>query len=351
MQPLSPLRVAIVAPPWYDLPPHGYGGIEALVADLAGALVERGHDVTLIGAGKADTPGSFVATYPTAPSDRIGEPLPEILHAAAAAREIARLNPHIVHDHTLAGPLMAAARAVPTLVTVHGPVEGELGDYYRALGDTVYLAGISEAQRTHAPDLNWAGVVYNGIDVGTFPFRRDKEDWVLWLGRFTPDKGPDLAIEAARAADRRIVLAGKLTEDAERQYFAECVEPLLGPGVEYVGEADADRKRDLLARARCLVFPIQWEEPFGLVMVESMACGTPVVTLRRGSAPEVVEDGVTGFVLPDAAGMPEAIEAAGRLDPCACRAHVERRFDVPVMAEGYERLYHRVLDEATARRR
>lgn len=343
------LRIAMVAPPWYELPPRGYGGIEAMVSDLTTALVRRGHQVTLIGAGRAKTPAAFVGTYPEPPSSRIGEPLPEVVHAAAAAAALADLDVDIVHDHSLAGPLTAASRTTPTLVTVHGTIDGELGEYYRRLGETVSLAGISAAQRRSAPGLNWAGVVHNAVDAATFPYREDKEDWLLWLGRFSPDKGAHLAVEAARATGRRIVLAGKLTEPSEHDYFSRVVEPLLGPDAEYVGEADAARKRDLLARARCLVFPIQWEEPFGMVMIEAMACGTPVVTLRRGAAPEVVADGVTGFVRTSPAELPDAIERAGGLDPRACRAHVERHFDVSVMAEGYELLYQRLITEDAAR--
>ncbi|MEV0587175.1 glycosyltransferase family 4 protein [Nonomuraea sp. NPDC050310] len=335
--------MAILAPPWFELPPDGYGGIESMVADLAGALVERGHEVTLIGAGASETTARFFPTYAEAPSERIGEPMPEVLHAAQAAQELARIDPDIVHDHTLAGPLTADGRGSPTLLTAHGPTEGELGEYYRQMGASVHLAAISDAQRAKMPDLNWAGVIYNGIDVPSFPLREDKEDWVLWLGRFSPEKGARQAVEAARASGRRIVLAGKLSEEFEREYFDSQVKPLLGPDAEYIGEADAEAKRDLLSRARCLVFPIQWDEPFGLVMVEAMACGTPVVTLRRGAAPEVVQDGVTGFVLDSVAGFPEAVEAAGRLDPAGCRAHVERKFSVPVMAEGYERLYRKLV--------
>jgi len=345
------LRIAMVAPPWYELPPRAYGGIEAMVSDLTTALVRRGHTVTLIGAGRADTPADYVATYPEAPSSRIGEPLPEVVHAAAAAATLASLDVDIVHDHSLAGPLTAASRTAPTLVTVHGAIDDDLGEFYRRLGGAVSLAAISGSQRGSASDLNWAGVVHNAVDAASFPYRADKEDWLLWLGRFSPDKGAHLAIDAARTAGRRILLAGKLTEPSEHDYFSRFVRPRLGADAEYVGEADAARKRDLLSRARCLLFPIQWEEPFGLVMIEAMACGTPVVTLRRGAAPEVVVDGVTGFVRTSPDELPDAVERAGDLDPRACRAHVERHFDVSVMAEGYERLYRQVIAGAALRDR
>jgi glycosyltransferase involved in cell wall biosynthesis len=185
--------------------------------------------------------------------------------------------------------------------------------------------------------------VYNAVNVDAFPFCDRKEDWVLWLGRFSPDKGAHLAIDVARETGRTIVLAGKCCEQPEIAYFDEHVKPRLGPGAEYVGEAGAKLKRELLSKARCLVFPLQWEEPFGMIMIEAMACGTPVVALRRGSVPELVVDGVTGFIRTTLDELPAAIEEADRLDPAACRAHVARNFDVRGMVEGYERAYNRVI--------
>lgn len=337
------LRIAMIAPPWEEVPPRAYGGVEQMLADLINGLSRRGHEVTLIGAGDTDVPAKFVVTYPEAPSARIGEPLPEVLHAAQAWRVLEGLPADVVHDHSLAGPLTAPARATPTVVTCHGASAGELGEFYRALGEHIGLVAVSDAQRALAPDLNWIATVHNALDVTSFPFSERKEDWVLWLGRFSPDKGTHLAIDAARVTGRRIVLAGKLTEPSEQAYFEEQIRPRLGPDVEYVGEAEAGRKRELLAAARCMVFPIQWEEPFGMVMIEAMACGTPVVAIGRGAVPEVVVDGVTGFVLREAEELPAAIEAAGRIDPFACRDHVERHFGLGAMAAAYEAVYRRVL--------
>ncbi|NUT38697.1 MAG: glycosyltransferase family 4 protein [Thermoactinospora sp.] len=337
------LRIAMIAPPWEEVPPRAYGGVEQMLADLITGLSRRGHEVTLVGAGSADVPAKFLVTYPVAPSSRIGESLPEVLHAAQAWRVLEGLPADIVHDHSLAGPLTAPARATPTVVTCHGPSAGELGDVYRALGEHIGLVAVSDAQRALAPDLNWIATVHNALDVTSFPFSEHKEDWVLWLGRFSPGKAAHLAIDAARVAGRRIVLAGKLTEPSERAYFEEHIRPRLGPDAEYVGEAGAGRKRELLAAARCMVFPIQWEEPFGMVVIEAMACGTPVVAIGRGAVPEIVVDGVTGFVLREADELPGAIEAAGRLDPYACRAHVERHFGLGAMAAAYEAVYRRML--------
>lgn len=339
-----PLRVAVVAPPWFELPPAGYGGIESVVADLVDQLVGRGHRVELIGAGRHRTRAAhFHATYDLPPSERLGTPVPEVTHAARAAAVLRAVTVDLVHDHTLAGPLLALDRRVPTVATMHGPVVGELGEYYAALGSAVGLVAISESQRRLNPTLNWVGTVHNAVDVSSFPFRSSKDEYLLWLGRFSPDKAPDLAIDAARAVGRPIVLAGKCTEPAERAYFARRIAPRLGPGVRYVGEADARRKRTLLCRARALLFPVQWDEPFGMVMIEAMACGTPVVALRRGSVPEVVAHGVTGIVTDRPGELPAAVRAAVRLNPVACRRRAHEHFDLPVMAAGYERVYRRVL--------
>lgn len=339
------LRVAVIAPPYFPVPPDGYGGVEAMLADLVDALVDRGHQVTLIGAGRHGTSAQrFLSTTERPPADRLGEVLPEIAHAARAAELLEGCDVDVVHDHTSAGPLLARGRLTPTVVTVHGPVTGEEGGYYRALGDTVRLVAISDAQRAAAPDLAWTATVHNGIDVATFPYEPDKERFALFLGRFHPQKAPHLAIDAARAAGLPIVLAGKCNEPVERAYFDEHVRPRLGPDTTLPGVADATAKRDLLARASCLLFPICWGEPFGLVMVEAMACGTPVVALRRGSVPEIVVDGVTGIVCDHPEELPDAITRAQRLHPADCRAHAERRFDVPTMATGYERVYLGLLE-------
>jgi len=340
------LRIGMIAPPWFALPPFGYGGTEAVVASLVDDLVERGHEVTLIAAGRPGTRASHqITTYPEPPTDRLGaSALPEVIHAAKAAEAIEALELDLVHDHSLAGPLLARGRDIPTLATIHGPALGENGDYFAHLGDTVGLVSISRAQRGDAPHLNWAGTVYNAIDLSGFPFRDTKERDVLWVGRFCAEKGAHIAIGAARRAGRRIVLAGKLNEPAEKKFFDSEVRPLLGPDAEFVGEADAALKRELYGRSSCLVFPISWDEPFGMVMVEAMACGTPVVATRRGSVQEVIDDGRTGIIVDDFDELPSAIARADGLEPQACRARVAAHFDLPVMGAGYERLYRRVLE-------
>ena len=345
------LRVALVAPPYFDVPPKAYGGVEAVVADLADSLVARGHSVTLLGAGEPGTKARFVPVWDRTVPERLGEPFPEVVHAAAVRREVERLAAaeglDVVHDHTLAGPLNApafAAMGLPTVATVHGPVDTDMRRYYRELGDDVGLVAISDRQRVLAPELNWVATVHNALRLRDWPFRSRKEDYALFLGRFHPDKAPHLALEAAHAAGVPLVLAGKCSEPIEKEYFEAEVRPRLTDRDHVFGVADAAEKRKLLSSARCLLFPIRWEEPFGMVMIEAMACGTPVVALRAGAVPEVVVDGVTGLVRDDPEELVAALRDVRDLDPAACRAHVAARFDVDGLGAGYEAAYRKALD-------
>lgn len=338
------LRIAMVAPPWFEIPPRGYGGIEQIVAGLVNQMVARGHEVTLVGSGAHRTDAQhFVQVFEAPPSPLLGDPLPEVVAAAAVARALDGLAVDVVHDHSLAGPLLARSRAVPTVVTAHGPLTGLFADYYEHLGPTVQLVSISHAQRTLAPALNWRATVHNAVDVSSYEYRQAKDDYLLWLGRFTPDKGPLQAVAAARAHGLRIVLAGKVNEPSEKEYFDSVVAPQLGPDTDYVGEADEALKRELFAGARAFLFPIHWEEPFGMVMIEAMASGTPVLAIGRGSVPEVVDHGVSGLVVRDDDEFVAAVPAVLELDPADCRAVAQTRFDLPVMAAGYERVYRRVV--------
>ncbi|MFI8593411.1 glycosyltransferase family 4 protein [Microbacterium sp. NPDC078428] len=333
----------MIAPPWFEVPPSLYGGTESVVASLIDGLASRGHHVALIASGRARTrASSFHRVYAQPPSDELGRSVPELFSAAEAARILAGMSVDIVHDHSLAGPLLARGRDTPTLVTMHGEAGGAIGDYFQSLRDTVGVVAISHSQRRQRP-LNWVGVVHNAVDVSRFPFRERKDGYLLWLGRYCAEKGPDLAIDAARAAGRTIVLAGKRRDPLEHRYFDEVIRPRLGPDTEVVGEVGGSQKTEMLAAASALLFPIRWAEPFGMVMIEAMATGTPVIALRRGSVPEIVDHGRTGYVLDDISGFPAAIDALEHLRPVDARRRVEQHFDVSVMTRAYERLYRRVL--------
>lgn len=342
------LDIAMVSTPWFELPPAAYGGIESMCADLVDGLVELGHNVTVIGVGANGTKGNFIATEDTPQGiEQLGRSGPEVLHAARVAQALRTLRPDIVHDHSTAGPLQAGQRPAPTVMTTHGPLSGESGDYYRALADSVHLVAISHAQQRQAPELPWAGHVYNAVRTADYPFREHKGDRVLFLGRIAADKGVHLAIDAARQAGRAITIAGKCNDPAEEPYFEREVVPRLGEDAQWVGEVDQRTKRELLSQAHCLVFPICWEEPFGMVMIEAMACGTPVVALRRGSVPEVVEHGVSGYVCDHPSQLADAIRSIGRLSARDCRARVLDRFDTSRMAAAYESLYHLLTSRQT----
>ena len=342
------LRVAMVAPPWFEVPPVGYGGTEAVVGNLVNGLVAAGHHVTLFAAGANGTSAQvFVQIFETPPTEYLGDPMPEMAAAVEVERHLQGLEFDVIHDHSLAGPLLAPHRLAPTVVTVHGLVTGWYGSYYERLGTEVSPVAISADQRARNDAIQWAGMVHNAIDVSSYTADATKDDYVLWLGRFCEDKAPHLAIDAARKRRRKIVLAGKCNEAPERAFFEREIAPRLGPDVEYVGEADAELKRELLARAAVLAFPIQWDEPFGMVMAEALASGTPIVAFPRGSVPEVVQYGKTGFVARDLDGFASALDAARGLDPKACRADAVARFDLPVMARGYGGVYAQAVRVGT----
>jgi glycosyltransferase involved in cell wall biosynthesis len=336
------LRIAQIAPCWLTVPPAGYGGIEAMVARLADGLVERGHDVTLFASGGSHTKATLETHYDEAPgmAEAVEKPYLEYPHVLHAYDQADRFD--LIHDHTFpVGPAIATQVDQTAVVhTIHGPpADPSARPIYASLADRVNLVAISDFQREITPEVRYAATVHNGIAVEDHPWRADKEDFLLFIGRMNPEKGAHLAAEAASRLGRRLVLAGKMAEPAERAYFDAEVKPLLTDEVEYVGEVDEETKLDLFSRAAATLMPIQWPEPFGLVMVESMACGTPVVALRDGSVPEIVEDGVTGWVADDFEAFVEAIDEVDAIDPATCRKVVEERFSIEAMVAGYERVY------------
>jgi glycosyltransferase involved in cell wall biosynthesis len=329
------------------MPPRGYGGLEMIASALVDGLVDRGHDVTLFGAGeRTGTKAKFVSTTPTLQFPRLGETLPDVLHTARVNRLIRAGDFDIVHDHTAPGPLTAGRLTTPTVLTVHGGVDGELGDYYEELGDTIRLIAISHSQRRKRPTLPWIATVHNGLTVDDTVVGREQpgDGPVVWLARFNPDKGPDLAIEACREAGLPLVLAGKCNEALEERYFNNVITPMLDDSVEVLVNAERPQIQARLRAARCMILPIRWEEPFGMVMIEAMVEGVPVVALRRGAVPEIIRDGVTGFICDTVDELPDALHAASELDPAACMSHVRENFSGEVMAERYERAYYSAIE-------
>jgi glycosyltransferase involved in cell wall biosynthesis len=335
------LRIGVLAPPWIPIPPTAYGGIEAIVADLVLGLRARGHYVTLVAAPGSDLSGVRVLTPLPRLPEQIGRPDEELRHVVPGAAAL-RESCDVIIDHS--GPMGAYLGGLgghPVLHVMHGPLSAAIASTYEVLAaetPALRLVAISEAQCELAPFLPYAGVVHNGIDASRLPFGRGEGGYLAFLGRMSPEKGAAQAIEVARAAGVPLRIAAKCREPEERDYFRQEVRPRLGPGIEWLGELDGPQKHALLAGARGLIFPIDWSEPFGMVMVEAMACGTPVVATRRGSVPEVVEEGVTGFVRDDLPGLVEAVGRLPGLDRLRCRRTVAERFSLERMVASYERL-------------
>jgi glycosyltransferase involved in cell wall biosynthesis len=347
------LRIAVLAPPWIPVPPPAYGGIEAVVELLCEALVTHGHEVTLFAAPGSRSSARVIAPLEAAHPDEIGSSLCEADHVACAWDEIELAGKQgvpfdVVHDHSGFTALAMADRlAVPVVHTLHGPFATDTIRFYQRHGHKARLVAISRSQALSAPaGVRVADVVPNPIVVDRWPLRSVKEDYLLWVGRMDPIKGPHLAIAAARQARKRLVLAGPV-QPGQEQYFRELIEPHVdGQAVRYVGEVGGRIKQELFANALALLMPVRWREPFGMVMVEALACGTPVIAFPQGAAGEIVIDGENGFLVANETMMADAVTQLGSIDPARCRASVAERYDVSITAAGYERAYRAAIDAA-----
>jgi glycosyltransferase involved in cell wall biosynthesis len=351
-----PRRIAMLAPPWIPVPPPGYGGIEEVVSLLTDALVERGHDVDLFCAPGSSSAAKVRPLLPRAYPQSIERSLIEADHVALAFAALdgaaADGRPFdLVHDHCGYTPLAMADRvATPLVHTVHGPFDDETSVYYSHHAAKGSVVCISHSQAGMAPDgVTVAGVVHNPMDVDAWPVGMRKQDYLLWLGRFVAEKGPQRAILVARMTNRPLVLAGTVQPGQER-FFANEIQPHIdGEQIRFVGEAGGARKQQLFADAFAFLMPIRWPEPFGMVMVESLAAGTPVLAFDQGAAPEIVESGRNGFVVQDEEEMAARVEAAGTIDPIECRRSAERFLPDRVAAR-YETMYEAAIAEGAGRR-
>lgn len=350
-----PLRVGLIAPPWVPVPPPAYGGTEAVLDTLSRGLVQAGHEVTLFTTGDSTSPVPRRWTYETAPHPTGTTLAIELEHARVAYQELSGHD--VIHDHTLAGPFWAAAHPppVPVVVTNHLAFTPAITDALARLcaptADlNLSIVAISHDHAARSGELPIRTVIHHGVEPDDFPVGRGDGGYALFVGRLHPDKGIHIAIEIARRAGLPIRIAAKMREPVERQYFAEYVEPLLGPGVEFLGEVRPDQRNALLGGATALVNPIQWAEPFGMVMIEALACGTPVLAYPHGAAPEIVQHGVTGFLCGGVEEAAAALARIGDLDRSACRAAVERYFCARRMVDDHVRLYRRVQAVASSPR-
>jgi glycosyltransferase involved in cell wall biosynthesis len=342
------LHIAVLAPPWIPVPPPGYGGIEFVVALLCDALVELNHDVELFCAPGSRSRATVHPVLEQPHPDSIERSLFEGDHTARAFRAIdaAATNGRpfdVVHDNSGYTALAFATRLETPLVhTVHGPFNEETDPYYSVNGRNGSVVCISRAQAGMAPQPDIVdGVVPNPINIDDWPLEVEKDDYLLWVGRFVAEKGPQRAIRVAKAVGRRLVLAGVVQPRQER-FFASEIQPHLdGEQIVYIGEVGGARKQRLFADAYAFLMPIRWPEPFGMVMVEAMAAGTPVLAFPEGAAPEVVEHGVSGFLVNDEDEMAAMVLNAGQLNPLQIRRSAER-FAPDRIAAGYEQMYRAV---------
>ena len=358
------LRIVELAPPWFPIPPVGYGGIELVVHDLTNGLAALGHEVFLIAPGDSRTDARLIPNVERHLGlDYTLERKAEIMAQTSAesyrkAKE--QLRADVLHDHTDERP--DPDYTVPIVRTIHGPAVPEVVQKYAGLsaqGDA--FVAISRRQRALFEErceelfgdrrrIRFVGAVHNPLDTAPVPFSAEKEDFAFFIGRSDQEKNPDGAIRIARAAGLPLVMALRVNI-VERPYFEESVRPLLGPDVTLLGEISVEEKFDYLKRARVVIFSSQWEEPFGLVMTEAMACGTPVVALARGAAPEVIVDGVTGYLRDSEEELAAAIAGIDAIDPHACRRHVETNFNPRTIAAQYVAAYRLAMDGRSDERR
>ena len=336
------MRIGLVVPPWQPVPPLAYGAIEAQVHDLAVAFDARGHDVLLATTGDSTCPVERVVTYERSRPDAAGRGSVELVHVLEAYDAMGDAD--VVHDHTIVGPAVGPQLcAGPVVTTVHWTLTRHIRRLYARIGLTVPLVAVSHAQARAAPEVPIARVIHHGIDTSRIRVGSGAGGYLLVLSRMDADKGVDLAIDAARRAGERLVIAGPVRTAREQAYFDEHVRPRLGGDVEYVGEVGGGDKQALLGAARAVLMPVRWEEPFGMVAVEALAAGTPVLAFARGALPEIVDDGRTGFLCRDVAELATAIGRLEVLDRGACRASAVSRFSADRMADEHLALYEELV--------
>ncbi len=365
------MKIAQIAPPWIRIPPRNYGGTESVIYNLVEEQVAEGHDVTLFAPGDARTSAKLVSFFP---KSLLSEGIPWTSHLKAyyhlqkAVDSVKEQDFDIVHTHLSSASDMylfplTASLSTPHVTTLHSnfPFDrsspdrpGDADRYYMDWAPFVPMVAISESARSQVQfPLDFVGVVYNGIDMHEFTStrRKKREDFFVWLGRFTPEKGPHLAIEAARQANVPLVLAGTIDRYVKSSvdYFHQQIEPRIDKKrVRYIGPVNMRQKVSLLRRACGFLNPIEWEEPFGMVMVEAMALGCPVISFDRGAAPEIVVHGETGFLVKTLEEMVEYIPRLGEIDREALRPYVDEHFSARVMVQNYVKIYEQVIRQKSA---
>jgi len=337
------MRIAMLAPISWRTPPRHYGPWELVTSLLTEALVAKGVDVTLFATADSETAGTLAAVVPTGYSEdpSLDAKVMEMLHVGHVFERAGEFE--LIHNQADFVPLaFSRLVGVPQVTTIHGFSSERIVPVFKRYEDRVHYVAISDADRH--PDLRYAATIHHGIPIGDFPYEADGSEDLLFFGRIHPDKGAADAIRVAQATGRRLTLCGIVQDEA---YYAREVAPHLdGEQIVYVGPVGGEARTRALGQARTLLHLIHFDEPFGLSVVEAMACGTPVIAYNRGSMPELIEHGVTGFLVDSFDEAVAAVDRVGELDRAACRRAVEERFSVERMAEHYLELYERILDSA-----
>lgn len=337
------MRIGLIAPPWVPVPPTGYGGTEVVIDNLARGLTDLGHDVVLFTIGSSTCPVRRLSSL-DAPPEIMGTSVEEAAHVLAAYDALHDVD--VVHDHTILGPLLAAGSgksAAPVVTTHHGTFSADCRRIFSATAEHASIIAISHSQAATAGGVPIAAVIHHGIDLAAQPVGPGDGGYAMFLGRMSPDKGVHRAVRVAHAAGLPIVVAAKMREPAEERYFEQRVLPLLQPDDTVVIEPPPALRNELLGAAVAVLDPICWSEPFGLVLVEGLAAGTPVIAFPNGAAPEIVDHGVTGYLCTDEQEMVTALAGVDRIDRAACRAAVEDRFSMHRMALDHIAVYRSVL--------
>lgn len=341
------MKLAQVAPLWESVPPKLYGGTERIVSYVTEELVRMGHEVTLFASGDSETAARLEAVCPQALRLNAGifnRDAPMIMLQERSLGATGDFD--LIHSHLdFLGFPLGRRNTVPVLTTLHGRLDlPELVPVFREYAD-MPLVSISNAQRRPISWANWQGTVHHGLPRDLYSVHPQSDRYLAFVGRIATEKRPDHAVQLAKRTGRQLRLAAKV-DPADQQYYQSEIEPLLDhPLVEFIGEISDAEKNEFIGNAAALVCPYDWPEPFGLVLIEALACGTPVIAYRRGSIPEIIEDGVTGFVCETLAEMAEAVERLPSLDRQRCRASFEARFTADRMARDYVALYERVIEE------
>ncbi len=343
------MKIGVVSPAWVRVPPEQYGGIEVVVHLLVEELVKRGVDVTLFASGDSVTSANLRSIYPKAIGFPVDQETFDVTHTAWAYSQADEFD--IIHNNVgMSGVNMASLIKTPVVTTLHNNYFSEDNKEFLKLNrDSQFYVPISDAQKEEIKGLRFTRTVYNAIDTDLYPYEEEKDDYLVCIGNLIPVKGHDIAIEVAKRLKMQLRLAGKFDKHGI-DYFGKKIKPEINDStIFYEGQVDQDRKAELFSKAKAMLFPIRWREPFGLVMVEAMACGTPVIAFNRGSVPEVVKDGETGFIVNDVDEMVEAVKKIDQISPDVCRRHVIENFGQERMGKNYLSVFQNVIEASTHR--